>query len=194
MHYSYTPPSEAKHRISWELHDHPGLFTSPRKTYSAKDLVPELVTWLDANAPGWSLSSDWDGFSCGGDLYAELSISDEKQAHGFLAEARRISREWEARDRDAMPYRLEIETVDGKRIEIGRGHSPVCALNHQRELGDHVRLDEQPWRAEFFRAVREVEAEMAVVTGPYRASPIVRDGTYLTKGSRLFVSRITVPS
>lgn len=156
MQYRHVPPRAERHEVNWYRMDRPGIYAAERPFFSSLVLHPDLVTWLDANAPGWSFSSDWDYSNAGDDDEGcHLLVSSSEQAHGFVAMANAMSRTWIEADRANMRYSLVLEVPGEEPVEIERSHRIPNGMDNERTLQRHLVLDRQPMRARIYRSMRE---------------------------------------
>jgi hypothetical protein len=161
--YQYTKPVAEKHEVNWYLREMPGIYGERAKNQFMAHAVlcPELTTWLDANAPGWSFRSDSDYGNTGDDDEGcHLTVSSREEGEGFIEQAKRISDAWTVADRLAMRHRIILETVTDGRIEIHRSHEDWQSVgDHERRLCKHLHFDRQPMRKSIFKAIREAEMQ-----------------------------------
>lgn len=192
MRYSYTPPIEALHEVKWYFESEVGLHEPDRPFLKPLMLIEPLRAWLDANAPGWSFSSD--GGSYGESEICTLKVANEEQGKGFIEFATPISDAWKVADRERMPYRLVMKTPGVDAVEIARSHTPIYPSDHHHELRRHLEIDKQPWRREFFQAARRAHALMTQSEEAGTFAIEMPQACFKTKGTTLALVRIGAPA
>ena len=196
MRYSYKAPTTEEHRVDWYLNDSPGIYEPGQKRDFSKPhlrLHPDLVSWLDAEAAGWSFRSDWDYSNAGDDDEGcHLRVPTREAADGFIERAGAMSRAWVEADRAAMRYLVVIETPAGD-VEVYRGHGPSLYMLDERTLSPHFVMDRQPMRARVFRMGRDATTELEAIdddTRNVRVEAALEPEDVRVPGTRLVAIRL----